>query len=125
QAVDEPVLEFLRQHDLALRQIARFASQRLFARQRRLQFRCQRIILDRLARTAPDRAPRGKLKSCFSHLESLCYWRVLMSATRLASCEQARDSTPGPLIVPGGSRRSHRRPALGPILSKIAHIKQL
>ena len=45
QAVDEPVLEFLRQHDLALRQVMLLPQQHLFARERGLQFGRQRVML--------------------------------------------------------------------------------
>ena len=38
QAVDQPVLEFLRQHDLALRQVAHLPPQCRFARESGLQF---------------------------------------------------------------------------------------
>lgn len=55
QTVDEPVLEFLRQHDLALRQLTHLAPQRSFTPESGLQFsdRGVRFLVQR--RTAEQR----------------------------------------------------------------------
>jgi hypothetical protein len=62
QAVDESMLEFLRQHDLASRQLVLFLEQHRFARESVLELGDQRVVRLLLAPTAEECPPKRNRK---------------------------------------------------------------